>query len=210
MPKRYSCPKIKWMASKSDSESVQYSLQKFLKYDSLLWLTNQPTNQLTKLMEQSPSWEANRSSTSNEIPRILWNPKVHYSIHMCPPPVSILIKTNSAHSLNPLLDDSLLFIYGWVFQVVYTPQISPTKTLYAPLPSPIRATCPAHLTLHFITRMLRIVIKHKISSNYDFKFVRPTICQRNQVDKHTVFERKLHTIFKKIRQRAESDVWMFC
>ena len=41
-------------------------------------------------MEQSPSWEANWFSASQEIPRILWNPKVHYRIHKCPPPVPIL------------------------------------------------------------------------------------------------------------------------
>ena len=49
-------------------------------------------------MEQSPSWEANWFAASQEIPRILWNPKVHYRIHKYLPPVPILSQLNPVHT----------------------------------------------------------------------------------------------------------------
>ena len=55
---------------------------------------------LTYPTEQNPSWEANRFSANQEIPRILWYPKIHYRIHKCPPPVCIMSQVDLVHDLT--------------------------------------------------------------------------------------------------------------
>jgi hypothetical protein len=66
--------------------------------------TNLLTYLLTHSMEQSRSWEANCFATSQEIPRVLWNPKVPHCTHKRPPTVPILSQP------NPVLTPTFLFL----------------------------------------------------------------------------------------------------
>jgi hypothetical protein len=52
------------------------------------------------LLHWAESWIANRFSAGQEIPRILWNPKIHYRIHKCSPTVPILSQLDPAHTLT--------------------------------------------------------------------------------------------------------------
>ena len=109
-------------------------------------------------VEQSPSCETNRSSASQEFPRILWNPKIRYRTHKSPARVPLqsqrnVARTSPSHFVKIHFKSFLPSAPGclkWIF-----PSGFPTKTLYTPLHSSIRATCPAHLIfLDFITRTI--------------------------------------------------------
>jgi hypothetical protein len=87
-------------------------------------------------MEQKPSWEANNFSASQEIPRILWNPEVHYRIHKSPPPVPILSQLNPVHILIQLLEEPFLILSSHLRLGLPSgrlPSGLPTKILHAPL-----------------------------------------------------------------------------
>ena len=104
---------------------------------------------LTYSMQQSTSWKANWISASQEIPRILWNLKVHYRIHKSPPPVPILsqispVHAPTSHLLNIHLNIILPSTTGsskWCLPLRF-PHQNPAYT--SSLPHLCYTPCPSH------------------------------------------------------------------
>jgi hypothetical protein len=118
-------------------------------------------------MEQILSWEANSHSASQEIPSLLWNPKVHYRVHKGPATGPIQSQKHAVHTFpsyflknqsNTLSSHLRLCLPRGFF-----PSGFPTKFLYAFLTPPI----PAHIPLIQSNSYTRTLIS-KLS---DFRMV---------------------------------------
>ena len=123
---------------------------------------------LTYSTEHSPSWEANRFSVSQEIPRILRNPEVHYRAYNSPPPVPILSQINPVHDPHPTSWRSILILSSHLYLGLpssFLPSGFPTQPLDAPLLSAVCVTRPAHLILLDLRRVMQDKITAKLIKN---------------------------------------------
>ena len=101
------------------------------------------TTILTYSMEQSPSSEADRVANSQEIPYILWNLKVHYCIHKCPPSVLILSQLDPVHT--PTTHFPKIHLNIILPSMPGSPQVSPQNPVHtSPIPHTCYMSCPSH------------------------------------------------------------------
>jgi hypothetical protein len=91
---------------------------------------------ITHSTEQRLSWEANRSSGSQEIPCVSWNPKVPYRIHKSPPPVPIR-QIEQAHAPPPHFSK----IHFNIIPSAPGSSNFTTETVCAPLPNTCYVLC---------------------------------------------------------------------
>ena len=100
---------------------------------------------LSYSMQQSHSWEANCFSASQEIPRILWDPKVQYRNHKCPLPVPILNQLDPVHNPRPTSWSSISILSSHLRLDLPNdlfPSGFPTKALHTPPSLPYALHAP--------------------------------------------------------------------
>jgi len=136
---------VSWLLSVFYTLKIKLQIPGSLKHCSVY----QKNYILTSSMEQSPSWQANWFSASQENPHILWNPKVHYRIRKCLPPVPILSYVNPVHTptsyfLKIHLNTILPSMPGSPKRSLYLRFLHQNPVHTSPLPHMCYMLCPSH------------------------------------------------------------------
>jgi len=106
-------------------------------------------------MEQSPFSEAKSHTSCQKIPRLLWNPKVHYNVQTARHwtlSCAKCIKSTIFHPISPKIHSNIILpcmprSSDWYFPLRFSNQ----NTVYTFLTSLMRAVCPAYsILLDFI------------------------------------------------------------
>jgi hypothetical protein len=87
-------------------------------------------------MGQSPSWEANSLSATQEILRLLWNQKIHYRVHKSLSLVPNLTQLHPVHTFPPhfpkIQSCSHLLPSGFPTKILFAFLISYTRDICIP------------------------------------------------------------------------------
>jgi len=126
-------------------------------------------------MEQSSSWESNSHSAS-QIPRLLWNPNVHYRVHNGPPLVPVMNQMNpfdilshcfpKIHSYSILASTSRSSEWSFPFRVS-------SQNILCIFISLKHVTCPSHFILLDIIPRIIFCEAYKLRSSSLYSLLLP-------------------------------------
>jgi hypothetical protein len=137
----------------------------------IIWMLASCDTYSTYLMEQSPSWEANRFSSGQEITGILLNPKVHCRIYKYSQSVHIMSQTNAVHAPVQIPEDLSYYypsVLAWIFHVVSFSSGFTTKILYRLFISPYVLHAPY---IYIFPSLITRIIFGEVTDHYVLHYV---------------------------------------